>query len=338
MDYAAFFKDNQAGPGKGTSVKAPLEWLLEGPPFVKLRTLVDLVGKGEEDKEVEKTYAEMIADPMVTGIINEVNDWERQYTITRHNDAVHPLHKLVFLADIGVKRNELKPAVDSILAHQSKEGPFQIKIVIPKAFGGDDKPRWDWVATDAPLVLFSLLRLGMRDKKVMKGVNHLTSRITEVGFPCFASESMGKFRGPGRRDDPCPYANLIMLRMTAEIPELLDSDEAKRAIETLLGHWEERGKKKYYLFGIGTDFQKIKAPLIWYDILHFLDTVTRFPHARRDRWVKEMVEVLAGKADADGRFTPESIWTKWKGWEFCQKKEPSRWITLLAHRILARVK
>jgi hypothetical protein len=27
----------------------------------------------------------------------------------------------------------------------------------------------------------------------------------------------------------------------------------------------------------------------------------------------------------------------WKGWEFNNKKEPSRWITLLALRILKRV-
>ncbi len=316
----------------------PLDWLCSGPTFVKARTLADLMEEKETDKEVKKAYGEMIADPQILELIEEVNDWENQYVITRHNDAVHPLHKLVFLADIGVKREALKPALDSILSHQSEEGPFQIKIVIPKAFGGDDKPRWDWVATDAPLVLYALLKFGLRDKKVMKGVDYLQSRIAEPGFPCFASASMGKFRGPGRKDDPCPYANLIMLRMTAEVPELLDSAGTEKALQMLLEHWEERGKKKYYLFGIGTDFARLKAPLVWYDILHYLDTLTRFPVARRDKRLKEIVGVLAGKADAEGRFTPESIWTKWKGWEFCQKKEPSRWVTFLAQRIIKRMK
>lgn len=319
-------------------MKLPLDWLALGPAFVRFRTLVDFMDKPEADKDVKKAYEEMVTYPLIAGLIKEVNDWENQYTITRHNDAVHPLHKLVFLADIGVRKEALQPGLDSILAHQSPEGPFQIRIVIPKAFGGDDKPKWDWVATDAPLVLYSMLRLGMRDKKVMKGVEFLRTRIAEPGFPCFASTSMGKFRGPGRKDDPCPYANLIILRMMSEVPELLDSAEAKRAVEMLLGHWEERGKKKYYLFGIGTDFARLKAPLVWYDILHYLDTLTRFPIAKRDKRLKEIVDVLAEKADTEGRFTPESIWTKWKGWEFCQKKEPSRWITFLAQRIIKRMR
>jgi len=30
----------------------------------------------------------------------------------------------------------------------------------------------------------------------------------------------------------------------------------------------------------------------------------------------------------------ESVWTAWKDWEFGQKKEPSRWLTLSAWRII----
>jgi hypothetical protein len=318
-------------------MKPPIDWLMDGPAFVKYRTLVDLEGESESEKEVKKAYEEMLTDPLVAGLIAETNDWENQYTITRHNDAAHPLHKLVFLADIGIKKDALKPAINSIIAHQSPEGPFQIRIVIPRAFGGDDKPRWDWVATDAPLVLYSLLKLGIKDKSVMKGVEHLKSRIAEPGYPCFASASMGKFRGPGRKDDPCPYANLIILRMMAELPELRNSSEAEKALDMLLGHWQERKNKKYYLFAMGTDFQKLKAPLVWFDILHLLDTLTQYPRARKDSHLNEMFDIVVKKADSEGRFTPESVWTKWKGWEFCQKKEPSRWVTFLAQRIAKRM-
>jgi hypothetical protein len=204
----------------------------------------------------------MHEDPLVRELIEEVNAWEDQRTITRHNDAVHPLHRLVFAADIGIDPGLLKPAIDSILSHRSPEGPFQLRIVIPKVFGGDDVPKWDWTATDAPLVLYALLRLGVQNEGVMHGVNHILSRIAEPGFPCFASGTMGKFKGPGRKEDPCPYANLIILRMLAEVPDLLDSPEAKQAISMLLHHWDVRGKKKYFLFGIGTDFAKPKVPLV----------------------------------------------------------------------------
>ena len=46
--------------------------------------------------------------------------------------------------------------------------------------------------------------------------------------------------------------------------------------------------------------------------------------------------VLLAKAGADGRYTPESVWTAWKDWEFGQKKEPSPWLTLLVDRIERR--
>jgi hypothetical protein len=309
---------------------------MQGPAFVRHAALLDLMGKPATSREVRKLYAEMLEDPLVARLISEVNQWENQRPITRHNDAVHPLHKLVFAADIGVRKKELKPAIDSILAHQSEDGPFQVRIVIPKAFGGDDVPKWDWVATDAPLVLYALLRLGVRNRKVTRGVQHIRSRIAEPGYPCFASRSMGKFKGPGRKTDPCPYANLIIARMLSEVTELRDCAESKRAVGMLLDHWQQRGRKKYFLFGIGTDFAKPKAPLIWYDILHYADTLTRFGYARKDGRLREVVDLLASKADDGGRFTSASIWVRWKGWEFCQKKEPSYWITFLAHRALLR--
>ncbi|MGD9201847.1 MAG: hypothetical protein PVI26_09805 [Chitinispirillia bacterium] len=315
----------------------PTEWLLEGPAFVRYRTLEDLLGKKENSREVKAAYTDMIADPLVKALIQDVNDWEQQPVLTRHNNAVHTLHKLVFAATIGIKRNLLQPAVNSILSHQSVDGPFQIRIMIPRAFGGDDIPKWDWVATDAPLVLYSLLRLGFRSEKVMKGVHHIRTRIAKPGFPCFASSSMGKFKGPGKKTDPCPYANLIILRMLSQVPELLNSPEARSAASMLLHHWQVRKKQKYFLFGIGTDFAKPKVPRVWYDIIHYTDTLARFPFVREDRRLREAFDLLASQADEQGRFLSKSIWTRWKGWEFCQKKEHSYWITFLAHRALRRM-
>ena len=74
---------------------------------------------------------------------------------------------------------------------------------------------------------------------------------------------------------------------------------------------------------MGTDFAKPKAPLIWYDILHVAEVLTRFPWLRRDDRLREMVAGIRLKADEHGRFTAQSVWTAWKGWEFAQKREPS---------------
>jgi len=87
---------------------------------------------------------------------------------------------------------------------------------------------------------------------------------------------------------------------------------------------------------MGTNFANLKAPLIWYDILHITDVLTQIPLTLKDKRLQEMSEVVKNKAGQDGKFTAESIWMEWKGWEFRQKKEPSKWITLVAQRMLKR--
>jgi hypothetical protein len=51
-----------------------------------------------------------------------------------------------------------------------------------------------------------------------------------------------------------------------------------------------------------------------------------------------MLRVIEAKADDEGRFTPESIWTAWKEWDFAQKKIPSQGLTFFVQRILRRSK
>jgi hypothetical protein len=65
--------------------------------------------------------------------------------------------------------------------------------------------------------------------------------------------------------------------------------------------------------------------------------LSRFLWLKEDARFLDMLEILKSKADRQGRFTLDSIWTAWKSWEFGQKKEPSRWLTLLAWRIIGRV-
>jgi hypothetical protein len=88
---------------------------------------------------------------------------------------------------------------------------------------------------------------------------------------------------------------------------------------------------------MGTGFTKLKAHLIWYDILHVLDVLTQYSWLKEDDRLQEMVEIVRSKVDGGGRFTPESIWRAWKDWDFGQKREPSPWLTLLVIRMLNRL-
>jgi hypothetical protein len=43
------------------------------------------------------------------------------------------------------------------------------------------------------------------------------------------------------------------------------------------------------------------------------------------------------KRDVEGRVMPESVIQVWSDFDFGQKEKPSKWITLLALRILKRI-
>ncbi len=113
-------------------------------------------------------------------------------------------------------------------------------------------------------------------------VRHLVALMRANGWPCAVSKELGRFRGPGRKEDPCPFANLAMLKMLSEIEDLRDSPACRFGVETLLGLWSESASQHPYMFYMGTDFRKLKVPFVWYDLMHVLDVLSRFPWVRGD--------------------------------------------------------
>jgi hypothetical protein len=106
----------------------------------------------------------------------------------------------------------------------------------------------------------------------------------------------------------------------------------------LLWHWEHQTGRKLYLFGIGTDFRKLKYPFVWYDILHVVDVLSRFSFfVHADPRFQEMVETITAQADENGRYTATSMYRAWKGWSFADKKNPSPWLTFLVRRVQRRI-
>jgi hypothetical protein len=144
-------------------------------------------------------------------------------------------------------------------------------------------------------------------------------------------------RGPGGKELECPYSTLLMLKLISAYPELKDGKEAETGISVILNLWTERKKRKPFLFAMGTDFKKLKLPMIWYDILHVTEVLSRFGKARKDERLKEMYDLIIPKADENGLYTPESVWMAWKGWDFSQKKEPSSWLTFRIKNIQHRM-
>ena len=317
-----------------------IQWLLESDePWTRYHTLVNLLDRPEDDVEVLSARAEMLAHPQVQALIAEAAAWPG-YALKRHNDAKHPIYKFSTLADFGVRASDpgMSAGTEAVMAHQSDEGAFQSLTNIPTSFGGTGEDTWTWVVCDGPTLLYGLLGLGLEgDDRVQRAVDHLVGLVDENGYRCNAAPELGKFKGPGRKADPCPIANVYALKALSQVPALLDSPPAHAGAEMLLGHWERQTERKIYLFGIGTDFRKLKYPFVWYDVLHVVDVLSRFPFARADPRFREIVAAITDQADGEGRYTATSMYRAWKDWSFADKKNPSPWLTFLVLRVQKRM-
>ncbi|MBI5294074.1 MAG: hypothetical protein HY869_01260 [Chloroflexi bacterium] len=315
-----------------------IEWLLEGDAWIQYRTRIDLLGQAEDDPQVRAARKAMLADPKIQTLLAELADWPGA-VLNSHKSASQPFHKLAFVADLGLNVSDapVKAIAQKVMAHPSEQGPFQLPTNVPTHFGGSGRDEWAWALCDAPILASALVRMGLGDDpRVQTAIQYLAGLLRENGWPCAVSPELGKFRGPGRKDDPCPFATLAMLKVISRVPELREGRSAQIGVETLLTLWDKSQERHPYMFFMGTDFRKLKAPLFWYDILHVLDILSRFKWARQDERFQDMLGVVASKADSDGRCTPESIWTAWKDWDFSQKKVPSRGLTFFVQRVLKR--
>jgi hypothetical protein len=323
----------------GSSMQTIIEWLLEGDPWVEYRTRRDLLKQSSSSPEVVSAKERMLNHPNVQALIDELKNWPGK-VISSHKSAGQSFHKLSFLADIGLTIKD--PGVDAIITkvmeHQSDEGPFTLSTNVPLHFGGSGEDENAWALCDAPILVYALAKFGLnKDYRVLKAMAPLMGLVRDNGWPCTVSKELGNFRGPGRKDDPCPYATLIMLKALGQFPQWIDSKEAKVGAESLLNLWSKSREVHPYMFYMGTDFRKLKAPYVWYDLLHVFDTLTQFPWLKTDLRLKDMTNLVISKADNNGKYTAESEWKAWNGWEFGQKKQPSKWLTFLTINALIRM-
>ncbi len=316
-----------------------LSWLLNSTePWTRYRTLVDLLECSGEESEVKIAHQEMLNHHQIRSLVENTTKWPG-YALKRHNDARHLVYVFTTLADFGLRATDpgMSPGIEAVLRHQSREGMFENFAFLYRRFAGIDGEHWTWMACDAP-ILYALLAFGLSDdSRVQRALDYVLGTVQVNGWRCSASSKLGKFRGPGRKEAPCPIVNVMNLRAIATVPNLVDCEAAHLGAETLLKHWQQRGQIKHFLFGIGTDFRKLKYPFVWYDILHVTDVLSQFPFVHNDTRFLEMVETITTQSDAEGRYTANSMYMAWKGWSFADKKEPSPWLTFLVYRILKRV-
>jgi hypothetical protein len=295
--------------------------LQSSEPWVVYNTLLNLEGWSPTQSEVAYARAAMTGNYAFKSMITQLQGWPDP-PLSRHNDAKHPLHKLAFLADWGftVEDPGVKEIVDRVKEHQAVEGPLQSRIEIDR--GQREVPANDgWLLCDYPTLLYAVLSFGATGKRIDAAADYLTGVVDENGWRC--KGNLG-FRGPGRKTDACPYANLISVKALS-LTKWRDSAEVMQGVEAQLSHLTEG--KKHYLFGVGSDFAKLKYPNIWYDTLHVAEALSRIPAAREDQRFRDLWAGIVAKQQPGGGFTPESVWKAWEGWSFGSKRQASPSLT-----------
>jgi hypothetical protein len=309
----------------------PVDWLLEGEPFVRYRTLIDLMNRPANDREVLDAKNSIIACGPVRRILDRQNNdgyWGEPsdiHTWWPRKDTTFWV--LGVLGDFGLDRSHRKiaSACEYVFSTQFQGGGF------------------GWAPPPTPgdcftgILAESLAKLGYTsDQRLTNAYGWLLNRQRlDGGFWC---KNTGLPGGPRESEPSCAFATLCVMGALAQNPGLRNGKASRRGLDFLLRCWENRGKIKYagHDSAIGRGWEKLKYPFTDYRILKYLDILSGFKPAYKDPRMHEMIEMLIGKPDNCGRCYAESIHRAWSDFDFGQKKTPSRWITFLIYRIIGR--
>ena len=318
----------------------PTPWLLEGDPSVRWHTLTRLLGAAPDDREVAEARRAIMREgggPRILaaqGADGHFGDRDRYYT-AKYTGTVW---QLIILAELGADGADerVRAACEAILrdAQDPDSGGFSTDRS-KKAGGGLHSMVIPCLTGN---LVFSFIRLGMLDdSRVQRAVDWITAYQrfddaegeTPTGWPYNRLEMCW-----GRHT--CHMGAVKALKALAEIPPQRRSPAVERTLadgaEFMLRHHVHRrshdlardSKPGWRRFGFPLMYQT--------DVLEILGILTRLGY--RDERMREALDLVASKADAQGRWKLQSTFNDRFVVPIEAKGEPSRWVTLRALEVL----
>ncbi len=310
----------------------PVDWLLTGEPFVKYRTLTDLLSMPQTDNEVIETKKLASTHRLIKNIFDKQNEYgywgtpKDIYTWWPRKDTTFWL--LGVLADFGFTGE------DTRISHACE---YVFSTQLPSGGFGCAPPPAPYDCFTG-ILTESLAKLGyVSDSRLEKAYKWLAPRQRlDGGFWCKNTGLPGR---PREKEPSCAYATLCVLDAFARNPNLRKGEIARKSTEFLLKCWENRGKIKYagHDSQIGQGWEKLKYPFTDYRILKYLDVLSQLECVRNDPRMIPILNLLFAKKDEKGCFYAESVHKIWSDFDFGQKKLPSRWITFMVYWIAKRM-
>lgn len=322
-----------------------ISWLLEGNnPSVKYFTLLDLLGKTKDDKEVTRVRKDIVQKGLVPIILSKQKEggyWEKEdnFYTSKYKGTVW---QLLILAELGAHRDldtRVGKAAEFIMDRSQDRLRFGFSIY-PRARWEGGRPS-SVISCLTGNMVCSLIRLGyLAEDRVQKAIQWITTYqrfddginelpkdwpYNQLGESCWGKHS-------------CHMGVVKALKALTEIPKEQRDKEVKRtigiAIEYLLQH--HIYKQSHNLNKIAKPgWLRLGFPLMYQDdILEILDILTRLEC--HDERMQDAVDILISKQNEQGRWRLENTFNGSFQVDIEKKGEPSKWITLNALRVLKR--
>ncbi|MDH7477911.1 MAG: prenyltransferase/squalene oxidase repeat-containing protein [Candidatus Bathyarchaeota archaeon] len=338
--------------------ESPINWLLgESNPSVRYFTLRDILDKDEKHLQVVAAKQAILKSKVVEKIFEKQNPlgyWEEPA------NPYHPKYKssywqIITLGQLGVNKNceKVGKACEYIFQFQLDEGGFtsETRETALREYEqlrqkGKKLPSRDvWVSSKVFEHQYScltgnmaaaLIRIGYEDDlRVRNALNWLVKiQNWDGGWLC------PYWKAHIKDKHGCFYGTICPLEAFSEVREEKLTKEMKETIERgaefLLAHHLFKADNHNYAV-INKAWLKLGFPSFYgYNILRGLDVLTKLGYIGDER-LNNAVEVLMQKRQGNGTWILESAPTGRMHVNIEVKDKPSKWITLIALRVLKRL-
>lgn len=317
-----------------------VRWLLEpdevnsGVRFLALR---DLVGLAPDDSELLAAQRGAMASGPVPAILKAQ---ETEGFWVKPGPGYAPKYRgtvwsMIFLAQLGADGNDerVRRGAEYVLEHtQADDGAFAINGRVSTSI----HCLWGNLT-------WALLELGFGgDDRVKRAVDGLARSITGNGYDWYRR---GGVQGPGfvcsaNYELPCAWGAVRALWALGRVPEAQRTVAVREAIEAcaqfLLSYdvacanypHKDRISSRWFQFGF---------PLAYVtDVLHNLEALAQVGYGD-DKRLGSALDLVLSKRDEHGRWSMEHGY-QGKMWVDVEvKRQPSKWVTLRALRLLSRI-
>jgi len=331
--------------------------LEESNPSVRYFALRDILGRGEGDPEVAAAKRAIPESPVVKKILQKQRPggyWEDPGSpyLPKYKSSYW---QLMILGRLGIDRDneKVERACEHILRFQHEEGGFtsHTRITALKEYKwllqkGRKLPSFEeWASSlifEQQLscltgnMVAALIRLGYEgDPRVERAVEWLVKiQHPDGGWQC------PYWRAHIKDRHGCFHGTICALEGLSEVREEHLTKETRetigRAAEFLLMHRLYKSDHHGYSV-INQTWMRLEFPWFWgYSVLRGLDVLTKLGYVNDER-LEDAAEDLLKKRREDGTWMLKSAPIGRMQANIEKRDEPSKWVTLIALRILKRL-